>query len=257
MVGVLRVFQQADIQYVLAGELAEVLHGSPLLPVTCVVTIVPRVGQREPLSAAAATAGGKPSASPATSAIDAPARFALEAHGAELVIEPAPAATQGYDDLRRNAAAIQLAEDLKVTVASLVDLVRIAEACEDQARVPALRRTLHDRIAAVLPPGPAEMLDAARGRGPESREMHRALMLADRATREWAGSAIAHVRPGARRITSNSSTNSADPKTTITTYARPQTSRSAQLSLGRRARLRTLYRRLRTRRFSSTPRRPW
>ena len=109
MVGVLRVFQQADIQYALAGELAEVLHGSPLLPVTGVVTIVPRVGQREPLSAAAATAGGKPIASPATSAIDAPARFALEAHGAELVIEPAPAATQGYHDLRRNAAAIQLA----------------------------------------------------------------------------------------------------------------------------------------------------
>lgn len=55
----------------------------------------------------------------------------------------------------------------------------------------------HDRIAASLPPGMAEMLDAARGSGPESREMHRALMLADRATREWAGSAIAHIRPGA------------------------------------------------------------
>ena len=37
---------------------------------------------------------------------------------------------------------IQIGENLEVTVASLVDLVRIAEASDDRARVPALRRTL-------------------------------------------------------------------------------------------------------------------
>ena len=95
VVGVLQALQQAGIHYVLVGELAEVLHGSPLLPMTGTVTIVPRVGQREALSAALAAAAGKPIASPPTSAIDAPAHFALEAYGAELVIEPAPAATQG------------------------------------------------------------------------------------------------------------------------------------------------------------------
>jgi transcriptional regulator with XRE-family HTH domain len=142
VLGVLRALQRADVQYVLSGELAEVVHGSPLLPVTGSVTIVPRVGQRERLNAALAAAGGAPIAAPATSAIDAAARFALDAHNTELVIEPAPAATQGYDDLRRDAAAIQLDEDLDVAVASLVDLVRIADASEDKARVPALRRTL-------------------------------------------------------------------------------------------------------------------
>ncbi len=81
--------------------------------------------------------------------IDTPARFAIEAHDAELAIEPAPYGTQGYDDLGRDAIQVQLAEDLKVTVASLVDLVRIAEASGDRARLPALRRTLE---LATTPP---------------------------------------------------------------------------------------------------------
>ena len=142
VLGVLRALEHADVRYVLTGELAQVVHGSPLLPVTGSVTIVPRVGQRQRLSAALAAAGGTPIAAPAPSGIDPPARFALDAHSAELVIEPAPAATHGFDDLKRDAAAIQLDEDLDVSVASLVDLVRIAEASEDKARVPALRRTL-------------------------------------------------------------------------------------------------------------------
>jgi len=55
----------------------------------------------------------------------------------------------------------------------------------------------HDEIASSLTAGAAEMLDDARGGGPEFREMNRALMLADRAAREWAASAIASERPGA------------------------------------------------------------
>ncbi len=157
VLGVLRALERAGIQYVLTGELAEILRGSPLLPVTGTVTIVPRLGQRERLSAAIAGGGGKPIASSTTPAIDTPPRFTPDAHGTELVIEPAPPGTQGYDDLRRDAVTIQLADDLEVTVASLVDLVRIAEASEDRARVPALRRTLD---LATTPPTAASV-DAA------------------------------------------------------------------------------------------------
>ena len=81
MLGVLRALEEAGVRYVLIGELAEVVHGSPLLPTTGIVTIVPRVGQRERLTAAVATGGGQPIGSSATSAIDAPARFALGSHG--------------------------------------------------------------------------------------------------------------------------------------------------------------------------------
>lgn len=55
----------------------------------------------------------------------------------------------------------------------------------------------HDRVAASLSADSAGMLDNARGGGREFCEMHRALMLADRAARDWAGSAIASTRPGA------------------------------------------------------------
>jgi len=130
VLGVLRELEQAESQYVLIGELAEVLHGSPLLPVAGNLQVVPRAGQRERLSAAIAAAGGDPAApAPATTvAIDAPSTFTLAIRGTELIIDPAPPGTHGYEDLRRDATAIGLDEDLYVPVASLVDLIRIAEA---------------------------------------------------------------------------------------------------------------------------------
>ena len=81
VLGVLEALEQGRVRYVLIGELAEVLHGSPLLPVTGTVTVVPRAGQRESLSTVIAGAEGKPLARPAMPTIDTPARFMLKAHG--------------------------------------------------------------------------------------------------------------------------------------------------------------------------------
>jgi hypothetical protein len=56
-----------------------------------------------------------------------------------------PPGSRGYDDLRRDAIMIGLAENLRVQVASMIDLTRIAEAStgsHDRARLPALRATL-------------------------------------------------------------------------------------------------------------------
>ena len=149
VLGVLRALQEAGVRYVLTGELAEVLHGSPLLPITGTVTIVARAGQRNSITALITAADGQPTASPTRTSIDAPLSFSLEAYGTELVLTPAPAGTQGYDDLRRDATHVELDEDLTIPVASLVDLIRIADAAADQARVPALRRTLE--LAAAAP----------------------------------------------------------------------------------------------------------
>lgn len=64
------------------------------------------------------------------------------------------------------------------------------------AHVPSIpAHTFRDRVAGSLSADEAEMLDPGRGSGPEFPEMHRALMLADRAARDWAGSAIAATRP--------------------------------------------------------------
>jgi transcriptional regulator with XRE-family HTH domain len=139
--GALRALQRAGVRYVLIGELAEVLHGSPLLPLAATVAVVAQAGQRDGLMAAIAAVDGTPTPS-MTPAIDAPVSFVLDTFGTRLDVLPAPAGTRGYDDLRRDAAPVCLDEDLEVLVASLVDLVRMAEASGDHARLPALRRTL-------------------------------------------------------------------------------------------------------------------
>jgi transcriptional regulator with XRE-family HTH domain len=140
--GALRALKHAGVRYVLVGELAEVLHGSPLLPLTASVAIVPQAGQRDRITDAIASAGDSAPPASTTPEIDAPVSFVLDSLGTKLDVTPAPAGTRGYDDLRRDATPVRLDDDLEVMVASLVDLVRIAEASGDQARVPALRRTL-------------------------------------------------------------------------------------------------------------------
>ena len=134
-----------EVAYVLIGEIAEVLHGSPIMPTAGVVTIVARPGDGERLQRAIANGGGRQlEALPATSLVEGATRWQLEACGVELRVEPVPAGTRGYEDLRRDAARVDLGV-LSVAIASLLDLVRIAEASTDvatHARVAALRRTL-------------------------------------------------------------------------------------------------------------------
>jgi transcriptional regulator with XRE-family HTH domain len=143
--GVLQALADANLAYVLAGEIAEVLHGSPLMPTAGVITIVPRAGERAHLDTVLDAMQASPLSERSERPIDAPERWQLATHGLELVITPAPAGTRGYDDLRRDAITTSLAENVRVEVASLVDLVRVAEAStdlHDRARVPALRATL-------------------------------------------------------------------------------------------------------------------
>ncbi len=155
--GALRELDRAGVRYVLIGELAEVLHGSPLLPIASTVTIVARAGQRDRLAAAIAAGGGRATGSSTAGPVDAAASFTLAAYDAKLDVVPAPAGTHGYEDLARDATPIALDENLTVMVASLVDLVRIAEASADRARVPALRRTLE----LATSPAAAASADAA------------------------------------------------------------------------------------------------
>lgn len=148
-VGLLRALTHAGVRHVLVGELAEVLRGSPLLPLTATVAIVAQAGQRDTLQALIDASGGEPQPAQPV-AIDAPARWRLAGCGVDLVVAPAPPGTHGYEDLARDAKPVAVAEDLQVAVASLVDLLRIAQAGDDSAaRVPALWRTLELANAAA------------------------------------------------------------------------------------------------------------
>ena len=139
---VLAALTASGARFVLIGELAEVLHGSPLLPLAGSVAITPRPGEHDALESVIAAAGGRRLPSKDTHSVDAATRWDLQQYDTELVIDPAPPGTYGYEDLRRDAGELTLARDVVVPVASLVDLVRIAQASTDRARVPALRRTL-------------------------------------------------------------------------------------------------------------------
>jgi len=139
---VLAALTASGARFVLVGELAEVLHGSPLLPLAGSVAITPRPGEHDALESVIAAAGGRRLPGEETHNVDAPARWDLQQYDTELVIEPAPPGTYGYEDLRRDANELFLEGELAVAVASLVDLVRIAQTSPDRARVPALRRTL-------------------------------------------------------------------------------------------------------------------
>ena len=53
-----------------------------------------------------------------------------------------------------------------------------------------------DRVVQRLPAESGELLRNPVGGGPEVREVQRALMLADRAARDWLGGALAELRHG-------------------------------------------------------------
>ena len=144
VVAALKLLRSAGVTFVLVGEMAEVLHGSPILPTEGRVTIVPRDGEDDRLPAAIAAGGGRRLAMPRIVPVEG-TRWRFERFGVELVVEPRPAGTRGYDDLHRDARELLVGDDLVVPVASLLDLMRIADASPDlavRARSAALRRTL-------------------------------------------------------------------------------------------------------------------
>jgi hypothetical protein len=68
--------------------------------------------------------------------------------GAELHATLLPPGTRGYRDLARDAQSMQIAPGVSVRVASLIDLIRIAESSRDRDTrtfVPALWATLEMR----------------------------------------------------------------------------------------------------------------
>lgn len=110
-------------EFVLVGQIAEVLRGSPVA--------LPSPPARLELLVA-----------DADSARSAWARALLQTAAVADVVDELPG-TAGLPDLARDASPLELAPACVVRVASLRDLVRIAEAApEHHARVPALRVTL-------------------------------------------------------------------------------------------------------------------
>ena len=156
---VLAALHEAGVRFVLIGGMAAILHGDA--GVTFDLDVVPaREGDNlDRLAAALRTLGAR------IRAVDAPGGLAFDCSGGffrnlsedsilnlttvagDLDLAFRPSGTQGYADLKRDAAEVEVADGVRIHVASLVAVIRSKEAAnreKDRIALPRLRR-LHDR----------------------------------------------------------------------------------------------------------------
>lgn len=153
---ILAVLDAHGVHYVLIGGLAAVLHGAP--HVTTDVDVVPEEAKRnlERLSAALKElcarirVTGEPDGVPFDHSGESLARvriWNLQTDLGDLDLTFEPSGTSGYDDLTRDAVAMEV-RGISVPVASLADVIRSKEAAgrpRDRAALPALRELLSRR----------------------------------------------------------------------------------------------------------------
>jgi len=153
----LRALREAEVQFVLVGGMAAILHGD--VGVTIDLDIVP---ERAPenldrLASTLRTLGARirKEGVPKGLVFDCSGRFLrnlapegilnLTTQAGDLDLMFRPSGTEGYADLRRDAIEIEAARGVRILVASLVDVIRSKEAAgreKDRLALPRLRRLL-------------------------------------------------------------------------------------------------------------------
>ncbi len=132
-----------DTRFVVIGRVAGAFNGWPIMLGTRTLHAVPADTSEEAIERLTRRLG----AEPAEEGEDGAQRWLLPS-GAELHVSAVPPGTRGYSDLARDAQSIQIAPGVSVKVASLIDLIRIAEAStgpDARTFVPALWATLEMR----------------------------------------------------------------------------------------------------------------
>jgi transcriptional regulator with XRE-family HTH domain len=132
-----------DARFVVIGRVAGAFNGWPVMLGTPVLQVVPAEASADAIGQAVRRLGG----GPAGEGEDHAQRWVFPT-GAELHVSTAPRGTHGYSDLARDAQSVPIAPEVSVQVASLIDLIRIAEAStgpDGRLFVPALWATLETR----------------------------------------------------------------------------------------------------------------
>ena len=125
--------------YVLIGQLAGVIRGSPILPTDFEIAIVPAEGKKnfDQIRFALRKFGGELWQRDCNPAIVLPRnkrpypdaeRWIFEQNSAVVALVNLPHGTRGYADLSRQASWMAVTSKLKVQVATLLDLARMADA---------------------------------------------------------------------------------------------------------------------------------
>lgn len=137
-------------RFVVIGDVAGALHGWPILLGERVLQIVPAESAIGRVEDAVRRLGAEPFQEPP----EGSRRWVLPS-GAQLQATLVPGGTRGYGDLARDAQQMEIAPGVSVRVASLIDLIRIAESSGAEARtfLPALWATLDMRQSRPEDPG--------------------------------------------------------------------------------------------------------
>jgi len=130
------------VSYVLIGELAGAIHGSDDVARRIEITPSLKPDNLARLADALSELGVRDSHD-AVDDLGAEAPMACTTRAGVIAIVPTPTGSRGYDDLRRAATREPIGSGVRPSVASLADLIRLADAPGDpelQARGAALRR---------------------------------------------------------------------------------------------------------------------
>lgn len=148
----LEALQQHGVDFIVTGAAAAISQGSPLPTYDLDVTPARDPLNIERIVAALIDLDAKlrtptePVAFPFDAKmLSSGEAWTLETRFGSLDLVFAPAGTQGYEDLRRDALPVDLGIDKPVLVASIRDVIRMKEASareKDRMQLPALRRTL-------------------------------------------------------------------------------------------------------------------
>jgi hypothetical protein len=129
-----------DAQFVVIGRVAGAFNGWPITLGARTLHVAPADSSVRAVEEAARRLG----AESAGEGEDGAERWVF-ASGAELHVSAALRGTHGYRDLARDASSVLIAPEVSVQVASVIDLIRIAEAStgpDGRTFVPALWATL-------------------------------------------------------------------------------------------------------------------
>lgn len=122
--GIFQALHAEAVPFVLVGRLAENMRGCPLVP-EAEVTVCLRRGSDARASLERALNGLD------AQAMERTHRWRVPTAGASLAAVPVPHGTDGYGDLLRHAGRETVGDGIQLDVASLLDLIRIADASVD------------------------------------------------------------------------------------------------------------------------------
>jgi hypothetical protein len=152
----LRVLDRHGVDHIVIGAQAAVVHGVPVVTEDLDVTpgrdpanlerLAEALAELEPRVRSESEPEGVPFHVEAELLATADT-WNLTTRLGDLDLAFRPSGTGGYDDLRRGATTVELADGLAVRVASLADVIRSKEAAgreKDRAQLPLMRRTLEE-----------------------------------------------------------------------------------------------------------------